>query len=109
MRANRTGSSAKIGARLNLVSKLDEAEGYISEGDGRKGVQSVDIALAIVRVLERSRGALTLTQIGQSMSEPASKMHHYLVSLIRNGLVTQKEDGRYDLGLYAIQLGLAAL
>ena len=38
-----------------------------------------------------------------------SNVYRYLVSFCAAGLVVQGQDGRYDLGPFAIQLGLAAL
>lgn len=41
---------------------------------------------------------------------PPSKAHKYLASFIRCGLVTQHETGgRYDLGPFALDIGLAAM
>ncbi|MDP2132447.1 MAG: IclR family transcriptional regulator, partial [Sulfuritalea sp.] len=41
---------------------------------------------------------------------PAAKAHRYLVSFARTGLVTQDAlSGRYDLGHFALELGLASL
>jgi len=40
---------------------------------------------------------------------PASKVHHYLVSLVRCGVIQQTTDGNYNLGTFALQIGLSAL
>ena len=41
---------------------------------------------------------------------PAAKAHRYLVSFVRTGLATQDTiSGRYDLGHFALDLGLASL
>lgn len=41
---------------------------------------------------------------------PAAKAHRYLVSFMRMGLVEQDANtGRYDLGAFALELGLASL
>lgn len=38
-----------------------------------------------------------------------SRAHSYLVSYARLGLIVQDNDGRYDLGPAALQIGLAYL
>lgn len=41
---------------------------------------------------------------------PAAKAHRYMVSFMRIGLIEQdRASGRYDLGSYALQLGLSGL
>ena len=77
--------------------------------DDRKGVQSVDIAFSILRALEGAAGPLTLRVLADRVGQQSSKVHHYLVSLIRNGVVIQNAAGHYDLGSFALQLGLSAL
>ena len=74
-----------------------------------KGVQSVDIALSVVRAIEEADGPLALSEIAARSGLQPSKAHHHLVSLKRTGLVKQMASGRYDLGEYALQLGLSAL
>lgn len=79
------------------------------EDDGRKGVQSVDTAFAILRVLEQARRPLSLGDLSRLADQPRSKVHHYLVSLMRNRVVTQNAAGHYDLGEFSFELGLSAL
>ena len=40
---------------------------------------------------------------------PPSKVHHYLVSLVRSGVLRQNGNGSYDLGPFALHLGMSAL
>lgn len=77
--------------------------------DTRKGVQSVDLAFAILAVMEAAERALAVKEIAERMAMPASKVHHYLVSLVRSGVLRQTPDGAYDLGPFALQLGLSSL
>lgn len=77
--------------------------------DTRKGVQSVDLAFAILTVMEAAERALAVKEIAERMAMPASKVHHYLVSLVRSGVLRQNPDGAYDLGPFALQLGLSSL
>jgi DNA-binding IclR family transcriptional regulator len=74
------------------------------------GVQSLEIGIAVLKVLVESGSAMMLKEIAASADMPASKAHRYLVSLVRSGLVQQdSENSKYDLGPLAIPLGLAAV
>lgn len=76
----------------------------------KKGIGSVDTAVTLMRIIEQSQGPLTLTQISRTAGFLLSKTHHYMVSLVRTGLVSQDPaTGHYGLGSYALQIGLAAL
>jgi len=75
-----------------------------------KGIASVETAARLLRVLEAGPDSMSLTEIAASAGFPASKAHHYLVSLTRAGLVERDKSGtRYRLGSFALQLGLTAL
>ena len=74
------------------------------------GVQSLEIGVAVLKVLVESGSAMMLKEIAAAADMPASKAHRYLVSLVRSGLVEQDlENSKYDLGPLAIPLGLAAV
>ena len=76
----------------------------------RKGIQSLEVGMAVLECIERAGGPLPLTKIAQSCGMTASKAHFYLVSLSRVGLVSQDSiGGQYRLGPAALRLGLSAL
>jgi DNA-binding IclR family transcriptional regulator len=78
--------------------------------DRRKGIQSFEIGFRVLQCLENAHDPLTLTQISRSSGMAPSKVHLYLVSLCRSGLVMQESyAGRYELGPAALRLGLSAL
>ena len=78
--------------------------------DARQGIQSVEIAMTVLEALERGAGPMTLTQVAEGCGMQASKVHRYLVSLGRVGLVSQSpRSGRYDLGPSMRRLGAEAL
>ncbi len=73
-------------------------------------IQSAEQAMAILKVLSETTGPMTLTELARGVGMPTAKIHRYLSSLINTGMVTQTHrSGAYDLGGFAIQLGLAAL
>lgn len=107
-------AKVSLGARVQVTPAVPvEAERAGRHGataaDGRKGVQSVEIAFAVLRELEGAQTPLTLGDLAQRTGLQPSKVHHYLVSLLRTGAAAQDAAGRYGLGPYALQLGLAAL
>jgi DNA-binding IclR family transcriptional regulator len=83
------------------------------KGEGnrtRRGIQSIEIGATVLRVLAAASGPLQLKDIGAATGMPPSKVYKYLISFIAAGLVKQEAaSGRYDLGSFAIELGLAGL
>ncbi|WP_375502510.1 IclR family transcriptional regulator [uncultured Jatrophihabitans sp.] len=90
----------------------DVAEAGRDQGseDGRQGIQSVEIAMTVLLTLEDGGGPMSLTQLSTASGMQPSKVHRYLVSLSRVGLVAQSPtSGRYDLGPSLRRLGADAL
>jgi DNA-binding IclR family transcriptional regulator len=74
------------------------------------GIQALDAALSVLRVLRSFDGPATLSDISREAGMPPSKVHRYLASFIHAGLAVQRErSGRYDLGPEAAELGVAAI
>jgi DNA-binding IclR family transcriptional regulator len=74
----------------------------------QRGIQSVEIGLRLALLLAEAGRPLQLKDLASRAGLSASKVHRYLVSLGRAGLV-QQIDGRYELGRAALEFGLAAL
>lgn len=84
--------------------------GMNEELEGKHGVQSLEVGMSILRVMAAGRQSMMLKDIAQAAGMPPSKAHRYLVSLIRTGLVEQDcMSSRYELGPFALNLGLVAL
>jgi DNA-binding IclR family transcriptional regulator len=78
--------------------------------DQRKGIQSVEHGVKLLDVLVNSKKALPLKVLAAMAGMSASMAHRYLTSFIRAGLAEQDPaSGHYDLGPFALRLGLAAL
>lgn len=76
-------------------------------GDAQAGIQSIEFAGTILTALLQSDGLQRLSDIAKLANAPAAKIHRYLVSLARIGLVAQDTaTGLYDLGPMALQLGI---
>ncbi len=80
-----------------------------AEGSRRR-VQSIEVGFRVLRVLWMAEGPLPLREIAARAGMPASKVHLYLVSFVREDMAYQEaQSGHYGLGAFAIQLGLAAI
>lgn len=74
------------------------------------GIQSVEIAARILRALAEGGGALPLRDLAATTGMHRAKVHRYLISLARAGLVAREADfGHYGIGPLAISAGLAGL
>ena len=89
----------------------DTGAGDTGAGDpARRGIQSVEIAATVLRALEAAGGAVALSRLSADVGMQASKVHRYLVSLVRVGLVEQSPaSGLYNLGPAARRLGAEAI
>ena len=78
--------------------------------DERQGIQSIEVGFRLLDILAATSRPMMLRDIAKGAGMPAAKAHRYMVSFMRIGLVEQdRASGRYDLGSYALQLGLSGL
>ena len=76
----------------------------------QQGIQSIEVGGRLLQALARARQPQMLRDLAAAAQMPAAKAHRYLVSLGRMGLIEQQaETGLYDLGAFALELGLSAL
>jgi len=90
----------------------DEHLSDVASAPGRDhgGIQSVDIGMSVLKALAVAKGPMSLKEIGAACGMAPSKAHRYLHSLVAGGLVAQqKRSGKYDLGLFALRLGVSAI
>lgn len=81
----------------------------VSVTEGR-GIQSVEVAFEILLALSGERAKVPLKTLALKAGMPPSKVHIYLTSFRRLGIVVQDPATlRYGLGAGAIRLGLAAI
>lgn len=77
--------------------------------DGR-GVQSVEIGAKLLTVLARHGKPMTLKDLAGAAGIVAAQAHPYLVSFRQQSMVEQDaESGRYRLGRFALELGIARM
>ncbi|WP_090863601.1 IclR family transcriptional regulator [Paraburkholderia diazotrophica] len=76
----------------------------------RSGIQSIEVGFRLLEVLTHEPRAMMLRDLAQRAGMSPAKAHRYLVSFQRLGVVAQDPlTGRYELGGFALQLGLARL
>lgn len=75
----------------------------------RRGVQSAEVAVAVLRKLAEAGAPLGLNTLAAQVGLAPAKAHRYLVSLVASGMVVQRNSGAYDLGPLAARIGTAAL
>lgn len=76
----------------------------------QQGIQSIEIGARLLQALAQTARPQMLKELAATARMPPAKAHRYLVSFVRMGLVERQADtGLYDLGAFALQLGLGAL
>lgn len=76
----------------------------------QQGIQSVEVGARLLQALVAAPRAQMLRDLAAAARMPPAKAHRYLVSLARIGLIEQQaETGLYDLGPFALELGLSAV
>lgn len=76
----------------------------------RQGIQSIEVGTRLLRALAAHGRPMMLRDLAKNAGMPAAKALRYLVSFMRMGLVEQDANtGRYDLGAFSLELGLASL
>lgn len=103
-------SSAILGALSNPWQghTLDQTESAPERE--RRGIQSIEVGGEILKVLASEARPMALRDLVKAANMPSGKIHPYLVSFGKIGLVAQDPvTGHYLLGPMAIQLGLTSL
>lgn len=76
----------------------------------RQGIQSIEVGFRLLSVLSGANRPMMLRDIAKGAGMPAAKAHRYMISFMRIGIVEQDSaSGRYDLGGYALDIGLSGL
>lgn len=76
----------------------------------KQGIQSIEVGTRLLRALASNGRSMMLRDLAKNAAMPAAKAHRYLVSFMRTGLVEQDANtGRYELGSFSLELGLASL
>jgi len=101
-----------ISGRLrSSAPRRDRAEATQDDQEKpQKGIASVETAINLLRIVETAGQPMALKEIASAARLSTAAAHHYLVSLVRTGLVRRNPaTSQYELGQYSLQLGLTAL
>ena len=92
----------------DLSSRGDSTD--ILPDRARRGIQSIEVGGEILKVMASDPRPMALKDLVKAAGMPSGKIHPYLVSFGKIGLVMQDPvTGHYLLGPLAIQLGLTSL
>lgn len=98
-------SDAMLDHAAELVDDAPEGQ-----EKARAGIQSIEVGFRLLEVLTREPRAMMLRDLARLAGMSPAKAHRYLVSFQRLGIVAQdRVTGRYELGGFALQMGLARL
>lgn len=82
----------------------------MEEEKTRRGIQSIEIGGRLLTALVDEGAPMSLGELAKKAGMPSAKAHPYLVSFGSFGLIEQNPlTGRYELGPFALQLGLISL
>lgn len=108
MSASASSSPDSPSALGDPLDALDE--GGAGEEKVRSGIQSIEVGFRLLEVLTQEPRAMMLRDLARCAQMSPAKAHRYLVSFLRLGVVAQDPvSGRYELGGFALQMGLARL
>jgi len=72
----------------------------------QQGVDAAEVVGEIVQGMLQTSRPVRLKDLEMQTGIASAKLHRYLVSMMRSGLVTKSADGsRYDFGLLAYRIG----
>lgn len=92
------------------IAAMQSSKAKTVGAEAQRGIQSVETGFPLLAALVDAAQPLTLRDLASRASMTSAKAHPYLVSLIRVGLVQQDTvTGRYELGPFALQMGLVGL
>jgi DNA-binding IclR family transcriptional regulator len=95
---------------MQTTENDDEDISDANEEKTRSGIQSIEVGFKLLDVLTNEPRAMMLRDLAQRAGMSPAKAHRYLVSFLRLGLASQDPvSGRYELGGFALQMGLARL
>ena len=73
-----------------------------------QGIQSIEVGIDILKKIADEGKPLSITEIAILCDTSKSKLHRYLTSFIKTGILEKSQDAKYSLGTELILLGLKA-
>lgn len=75
----------------------------------QRGIRTLETSGALLRVMAEASGPMKLRDLAEALGIVPAQLHPYLVSLRAIRMVEQTESGLYQLGPFALELGLSRL
>ncbi|MCM3653407.1 IclR family transcriptional regulator [Metabacillus litoralis] len=73
-----------------------------------KGIQSIEVGMDILKKIAEVSKPLSITEIAKLCDTSKSKLHRYLTSFTRTGILEKDQNAKYILGTELVMLGLKA-
>lgn len=73
-----------------------------------QGIQSIEVGMDILKRIAQAGKPLSISELAVLCETSKSKLHRYLVSFIKTGMLEKSVDAKYTLGAEMIRLGLKA-
>lgn len=90
-----------------MTATEDSAGG---DGTGRgRSVQSVETSIRILRAVAQGGGPMSLSDVAAKVGMAPAKVHRYMASFVKAGMIDHRGSGTYDLGSVAAEIGMAAV
>jgi DNA-binding IclR family transcriptional regulator len=75
----------------------------------KQGISSLELGLDILEIISEYGKPITLTALSELAEITPSRLHKYLVSLVKLGYISQEIDSKYTLSSSSLKIGIAAL
>ncbi|QGQ44827.1 IclR family transcriptional regulator [Metabacillus sediminilitoris] len=73
-----------------------------------KGIQSIEVGMDILKKIAERNKPLSITEIAIICDTSKSKLHRYLTSFVKTGILEKDQNGKYILGTELVMLGFKA-
>ena len=80
----------------------------VEEESKSNGIQSIEVGMYILKKISEVGKPLSITEISIVCDTSKSKLHRYLTSFVRTGILEKTQDTKYILGPELLRLGLIA-
>ena len=80
----------------------------VGEETKSQGIQSIEVGMYILKKIAEAGKPLSISELAILCETSKSKLHRYLTSFVRTGMLEKSQDAKYILGTEIIRLGLKA-
>lgn len=95
--------------RVRFMKTSEPPLAVEGEHDARQGINSVEVGVAVIEAVASIGRPATLTELARALDTQPSRLHRYLVSLSRVGLLARDLRGAYEFGPAMRRLGAEAI